>query len=106
MSSTSASTDNTTSTSTSSASGAGGSQQQQVQQQQTAFNLAATNAFAAQQMPPGYAYYFGNMGNMGLQAPTAYAAGAATGPTPAATHVYPPHQAAMTSQFQKSYGTK
>merc|ERR1712110_1264651 len=36
--------------------------QQQAQQQ---FNqLAATNAFAAQQMPAGYAYYFGNMGNM------------------------------------------
>ena len=31
-------------------------------QQQTAYNLAATNAYAAQQMPPGYAYYFGNMG--------------------------------------------
>merc|ERR1719150_1071143 len=36
-------------------------QQQQQQQQQNAFNLAATNALAAQQMPPGYAYFYGNM---------------------------------------------
>jgi len=77
-------------------------QQQQQQQQQTAFNLAATNAFAAQQMPPGYAYYFGNMGNMGLQG---Y-------PQTPQGHVYQPQ--AMTvpgagttpSQFQKqTYGT-
>merc|ERR1719219_2954171 len=77
-------------------------QQQQQQQQQTAFNLAATNAFAAQQMPPGYAYYLSNMGNMSLQ----HAYGATT-----PSHVYQP--TAMTvpgaggtaSQFQKSYGT-
>jgi hypothetical protein len=78
-------------------------QQQQQQQQQTAFNLAATNAFAAQQMPPGYAYYFGNMGNMGLQG---Y-------PQTPQGHVYQPQ--AMTvpgagttpSQFQKqTYGTR
>jgi len=77
--------------------------EQPQQQQQTAFNpLAATNAFAAQQMPPGYAYYFGNMGNMGLQP-----YGAATTP---AGHVYQPTAmtvpgATATSQFQKSYGT-
>ena len=78
-------------------------QQQQQQQQQTAFNLAATNAFAAQQMPPGYAYYFGNMGNMSLQG---Y-------PQTPQGHVYQPQ--AMTvpgagttpSQFQKqTYGTR
>ena len=78
--------------------------QQQQQQQQTAFNLAATNAFAAQQVPPGYAYYFGNMGNMSLQ--PAYG-----GATPG--HVYQPQAmtvpgagATATSQFQKSYGTR
>merc|ERR1712223_318576 len=76
-------------------------QQQQQQQQQTAFNLAATNAFAAQQMPPGYAYYLSNMGNMGLQH---YGA-----TTP--NHVYQPTAmtvpgaGANTSQFPKSYGT-
>jgi hypothetical protein len=53
-------------------------------------------------MPPGYAYYFGNMGNMGLQP-----YGAATTP---AGHVYQPTAmtvpgATATSQFQKSYGT-
>lgn len=76
-------------------------QQQQQQQQQTAFNLA-TNAFA-QQMPPGYAYYFGNMGNM----PSLQPYGATTG------HVYQPTMTvpgagatAATSQFQKSYGTR
>ena len=104
---TSASVDSTTTSSASNNS----QQQQQVQHPQQTFNhLAATNAFAAhQQMPPGYAYYFGNMG---LQAPAAYA-GAATGPTPGATHVYPPTAmtvpgagATATSQFQKSYGTK
>ena len=76
-------------------------QAQQQQQQQTAFNLAATNAFAAQQMPPGYAYYLSNMGNMGLQH---YGA-----TTP--NHVYQPTAmtvpgaGANTSQFPKSYGT-
>merc|ERR1712008_52055 len=76
--------------------------QQQQQQQQTAFNLAATNAFAAQQMPPGYAYYFGNQMGMSLQG---Y-------PQTPQGHVYQPQ--AMTvpgagttpSQFQKqTYGT-
>ena len=78
-------------------------QQQQQQQQQTAFNLAATNAFAAQQMPPGYAYYFGNMGNMSLQG---Y-------PQTPQGHVYQPQamtvpgQGTTPSQFQKqTYGTR
>jgi hypothetical protein len=77
-------------------------QQQQQQQQQTAFNLAATNAFAAQQMPPGYAYYFGNMGNMSLQG---Y-------PQTPQGHVYQPQAMGVPgagttpSQFQKqTYGT-
>ena len=75
-------------------------QQPQQPQQQTAFNPLATNAFAAQQMPPGYAYYFGNMGLQPY--------GAATTP---AGHVYPPTAmtvpgATATSQFQKSYGTR
>jgi len=94
-----------TATSSSSTSGQHQVQQQQQQpqqpQQQTAFNPLATNAFAAQQMPPGYAYYFGNMGNIGMQP-----YGAATTP---AGHVYPPAMtvpgATATSQFQKSYGT-
>jgi len=76
---------------------------QQQQQQQTAFNMAASaNAFAqAQQMPPGYAYYLSNMGNMGLQH---YGA-----TTP--SHVYQPTAMTVpgagtqTSQFPKSYGT-
>merc|ERR1712088_136856 len=48
-------------------------QQHPQQQQQTALNLA-TNALAAQQMPPGYAYFYGNMAGAAL--PAAY--GAAT----------------------------
>jgi hypothetical protein len=78
-------------------------QQQQQQQQQTAFNLAATNALAAQQMPPGYAYFYGNMGTL----PAAYGAATAT-----PSHVYQPTAmtvpgatAGATSQFQKTYGT-
>ena len=81
-------------------------QRQQQQQQQTAFaNLAATSALAAQQMPPGYAYFYGNMGT----ALPAAAYGAATA-TP--SHVYQPTMtvpgagATATSQFQKTYGTR
>ena len=80
-------------------------QQQQQQQQQNAFNLAATNALAAQQMPPGYAYFYGNMAGT---IPAAYGAAAAT-----PSHVYQPTAmtvpgagATATSQFQKGYGTK
>lgn len=86
-------------------SSSGGSSQhhvQQQQQQQTAFNLAATNAFA-QQMPPGYAYYFGNMGLQPYGATTpghVYQPTAMTVPGAGATAA-----AAATSQFQKSYGT-
>merc|ERR1711997_1420572 len=76
-------------------------QQQQQQQQQTAFNLAATNAFAAQQMPPGYAYYFGNMGNMSLQPYGATTPGQIYQPTAMTV----PGAAGTASQFQKSYGT-
>lgn len=78
--------------------------QQQAQQQQTAFaNLAATNAFA-QQMPPGYAYYFGNMGNMaGLQP---YGATNPGHPNVYQTMTVPGTGANATSQFQKSYGTR
>jgi len=79
-------------------------QQQQQQQQQNAFNLAATNALAAQQMPPGYAYFYGNMAGT---IPAAYGAAAAT-----PSHVYQPTAmtvpgagATATSQFQKGYGT-
>lgn len=87
-----------------SSSGGQGSQHhvQQAQQQQTAFNLAATNAFAAQQMPPGYAYYFGNMGNMGLQPYGATTPGHVYQPT---AMTVPGAGATATSQFQKSYGT-
>jgi len=66
--------------------------------------LAATSALAAQQMPPGYAYFYGNMGT----ALPAAAYGAATA-TP--SHVYQPTMtvpgagATATSQFQKTYGT-
>lgn len=78
--------------------------QQQQQQQQTAFNLA-TNALAAQQMPPGYAYFYGNMAGAALPA-AAYGAATAN-----PSHVYQ-QTAAMTvpgatatSQFQqKTYG--
>merc|ERR1711971_240102 len=78
-------------------------QAQQQQQQQQQFNqLAATNAFAAQQMPAGYAYYFGNMGNMSLQG---Y-------PQTPQGHVYQPQAMGVPgagttpSQFQKqTYGT-
>merc|ERR1712018_708856 len=92
---------------TTTASGSGSQQnvQQQQQQQQTAFaNLVATSALAAQQMPPGYAYFYGNMGT----ALPAAAYGAATA-TP--SHVYQPTMtvpgagATATSQFQKTYGT-
>jgi len=76
-------------------------QQQQQQQQQTAFNLAATNAFAAQQMPPGYAYYFGNMGNMSLQPYGATTPGQIYQPTAMTV----PGAQQTASQFQKSYGT-
>ena len=75
----------------------------QQQHQQMALNLAATNAFAAQQMPPGYAYYFGNMGNMSLQG---Y-------PQTPQGHVYQPQAMGVPgagttpSQFQKqTYGTR
>merc|ERR1712020_794846 len=78
-------------------------QQHPQQQQQTAFNLA-TNALAAQQMPPGYAYFYGNMAGT---IPAAYGAAAAT-----PSHVYQPTAmtvpgagATATSQFQKGYGT-
>ena len=77
-------------------------QQQQQQQQQTAFNLAATNAFAAQQMPPGYAYYFGNMGNMSLQPYGATTPGQIYQPTAMTV----PGAQQTASQFQKSYGTR
>lgn len=102
------------STGNSSAAGNSGSsgqhhvQQQQAQQsqQQTAFNLAAaSNAFAAQQMPPGYAYYFGNvgnMGNMGLQPYGQAQPGHVYQPT---AMTVPGAGATATSQFQKSYGT-
>lgn len=89
---------------TTTASGSQQNVQQQQQQQQTAFaNLAATSALA-QQMPPGYAYFYGNMGT----ALPAAAYGAATA-TP--SHVYQPTMtvpgagATATSQFQKTYGT-
>ena len=70
--------------------------------QQTAFNLA-TNALAAQQMPPGYAYFYGNMAGAAL--PAAYGAATAN-----PSHVYQPTAAmtvpgaTTTSQFQKTYG--
>ena len=67
--------------------------------------MAATNALAAQQMPPGYAYFYGNMAGT---IPAAYGAAAAT-----PSHVYQPTAmtvpgagATQTSQFQKGYGTK
>jgi len=77
-------------------------QHPQQQQQQTAFNLA-TNALAAQQMPPGYAYFYGNMAGAAL--PAAYGAATAN-----PSHVYQPTAAmtvpgaTTTSQFQKTYG--
>jgi len=77
-------------------------QQHPQQQQQTAFNLA-TNALAAQQMPPGYAYFYGNMAGAAL--PAAYGAATAN-----PSHVYQPTAAmtvpgaTTTSQFQKTYG--
>merc|ERR1712141_574960 len=78
-------------------------QHPQQQQQQTAFNLA-TNALAAQQMPPGYAYFYGNMAGAAL--PAAYGAATAN-----PSHVYQPTAAmtvpgaTATSQFQNNYGT-
>ena len=65
----------------------------------------ATNALAAQQMPPGYAYFYGNMAGAALPA-AAYGAATAN-----PSHVYQ-QTAAMTvpgatatSQFQqKTYG--
>jgi len=80
----------------------GQQQQQQQQQQQTAFNLAATNAFAAQQMPPGYAYYLSNMGNMGLQH---YGATTPSHVQYQPTAMTVPGAGANASQFPKSYGT-
>jgi len=82
-------------------------QQAQQQQQQQQFNLAATNAFAAQQMPAGYAYYFGaQMGNMGhlQQAYGATTPGGHVQYQPTAMTV--PGAGAPASQFQqqKSYG--
>jgi len=77
-------------------------QAQQQQQQQQQFNLAASaNAFAAQQMPAGYAYYFGNMGNMSLQPYGANTPGQMYQPTAMTV----PGAGAPASQFQKSYGT-
>merc|ERR1711994_523345 len=79
-------------------------QHPQQQQQQTAFNLA-TNALAAQQMPPGYAYFYGNMAGAAL--PAAYGAATAN-----PSHVYQPTAAmtvpgaTTTSQFQKTYGQR
>merc|ERR1712129_10966 len=64
--------------------------------------LAATNAFAAQQMPAGYAYYFGNMGNMSLQ--PGYGANPGQVYQQPAMAV-PGAGAPQASQFQKSYGT-
>ena len=64
---------------------------------QQTFNLAAQNAYAAQQMPPGYAYYFGNMGLQPYGTTTP-------------SHMYQatpmtlPGAGASASQFQKSYG--
>lgn len=95
---------NSNSVSTSNSGAAGGQSNSHLQQQQTAFNLAATNAFAAQQMPPGYAYYFGNMSNMaGLQHYGATTPGHVYQPT--ALSAVPGAGATATSQFQKSYGT-
>merc|ERR1712083_311156 len=75
---------------------------QQQQQQQQQFNLAASaNAFAAQQMPAGYAYYFGNMGNMSLQPYGANTPGQMYQPTAMTV----PGAGAPASQFQQSYGT-
>lgn len=71
--------------------------QQQQQQQQQSFGLA-TNAFAqSQTLPPGYAYFYGQMPGM-----QAYGSG-----------MYPPNAAALagvpttTTQFQqKGFGSK
>jgi len=62
---------------------------------------ASANAFAAQQMPAGYAYYFGNMGNMSLQPYGANTPGQMYQPTAMTV----PGAGAPASQFQKSYGT-
>ena len=79
----------------------GQSQQQQAAAQQASFNLAASNAFAAQQhMPPGYAYFYGGVPN--LQAYGA-ATAAATG-YPGALTVPTAGGGSSNSQFQKTYG--
>jgi len=75
-------------------------QQQQAAAQQASFNLAASNAFAAQQhMPPGYAYFYGGVPNL-----QAYGAATAATGYPGALTVPTAGGGSSTSQFQKTYG--
>jgi len=68
-------------------------------------NFAATNAFAQQQavLPPGYAYFYGQIPN---QIQAAYGAGAASGLYPATAMAVPPATGGNNSSFKQNYSTQ
>ena len=75
---------------------------------QQASNFAATNAFAAQQqLPPGYAYFYGQIPNQANIAAAYGAAGAAASGLYPATAMAPvPTGGNNSNKFNQGYGTQ
>merc|ERR1719378_1151456 len=75
---------------------------------QQASNFAATNAFAAQQqLPPGYAYFYGQIPNQANIAAAYGAAGAAASALYPATAMAPvPTGGNNSNKFNQGYGTQ